>query len=34
MTAEQALEAIKRGEPINVDAAEIHRFIALMDACP
>ena len=30
MTADEALAAIKRGEPIHVDADEIDRFMALM----
>lgn len=34
MTAEEALAAIGRGEPIEVSADEIGRFLALMDACP
>ena len=32
MTADEALAAIKRGEPIHVDADEIDRFMALLDA--
>ena len=30
MTADEAVAAIKRGEPIHVDADEIDRFCALM----
>ena len=34
MTAEEALESMKRGEPIRVGADEIHRFLALVEPCP
>lgn len=32
MTAEEALAAIQRGEPIHVRADEIGRFIALLES--
>lgn len=34
MTAEEALAAIGRGEPIEVSADEIGRFLALIGPCP